>query len=120
MPAPINICRKSEDNGVSKRYMYLIRSAAPFGNKKDYLENEINNSQLDQLVEIPHSKKLTKQEEFGLTAVIQRWRNLCDSYQKARNKILAHAASEATYNIEPSFRFYNQMLFLSDYPHTHQ
>ncbi|KAL7298514.1 hypothetical protein TKK_0008294 [Trichogramma kaykai] len=57
----LHVCFHNIDHKKQSLFINPQKCCIYLGNKKDYLENEINNSQLDQLVEIPHSKKLTKQ-----------------------------------------------------------
>ncbi|XP_036145573.1 uncharacterized protein LOC118646553 [Monomorium pharaonis] len=56
-------------------------------------------------------------DKFEAEEIKKRWRNLRDSYKKARKKITAYIPSgsaASASNNEDSFRFYDQMNFLYD------
>ncbi|KYM98515.1 hypothetical protein ALC62_10770, partial [Cyphomyrmex costatus] len=56
-------------------------------------------------------------DKFEVEEIKKRWRNLCDSYKKARNKVTEYipSGSEAPVNKKKkSFRYYDQMEFLND------
>lgn len=56
-------------------------------------------------------------DKFEIDDIKKRWRNLRDSYKKARKKTIAYipsgSAAPASDNTD-SFRFYDQMKFLND------
>lgn len=57
-------------------------------------------------------------DKFEIKVIKKRWRNLRDSYKKARNKMTEYipSGSEApeTNKKKDGFRYYDQMEFLND------
>jgi len=56
--------------------------------------------------------------KFEIEMIKKRWRNLRDSYKKARNKVIAYtpsgSAGPSINKKKDGFRYYEQMEFLND------
>lgn len=56
--------------------------------------------------------------KFEIDVIKKRWRNLRDSYKKAKNKVTAYissgSAAPSSSKKKDGFRYYEQMEFLND------